>query len=84
MKWQRATTAALPREIADARASDDWRTPATRQKAVQSAITRAQSVAAERVLPNLKQKVILDGAGHWVQQERPDEVNAALVAFLKS
>ena len=37
----------------------------------------------ERVLPNLKQKLIIDGAGHWVQQERPDEVNAALIAFLK-
>jgi pimeloyl-ACP methyl ester carboxylesterase len=32
----------------------------------------------------LRQKLILDGAGHWVQQERPDEVNAALIAFLKS
>jgi pimeloyl-ACP methyl ester carboxylesterase len=38
----------------------------------------------ERVLPNLKGKLILDGAGHWVQQERADEVNAALIAFLKS
>jgi pimeloyl-ACP methyl ester carboxylesterase len=38
----------------------------------------------ERVLPNLKQKLIIDGAGHWVQQERPDEVNAALIAFLKA
>ena len=37
----------------------------------------------ERVLPNLKQKLIIDGAGHWVQQERPDEVNAALIGFLK-
>lgn len=37
----------------------------------------------ERVLPNLKRKLIIDGAGHWVQQERPDEVNAALVGFLK-
>ena len=37
----------------------------------------------ERVLPNLKRKLIIDGAGHWVQQERPDEVNAALIAFLK-
>jgi pimeloyl-ACP methyl ester carboxylesterase len=36
----------------------------------------------ERVLPNLRQKLILDGAGHWVQQERPGEVNAALIAFL--
>ncbi len=37
----------------------------------------------ERVLPNLKGKLIIDGAGHWIQQERPDEVNAALIAFLK-
>ena len=37
----------------------------------------------ERVLPNLKRKLIIDGAGHWIQQERPDEVNAALIAFLK-
>src|ERR1700693_391445 len=37
----------------------------------------------ERVLPNLKQKLIIDGAGHWIQQERADEVNAALLAFLQ-
>ena len=37
----------------------------------------------ERVLPNLKQKLIIEGAGHWIQQERPAEVNAALIAFLK-
>jgi pimeloyl-ACP methyl ester carboxylesterase len=36
----------------------------------------------ERVLRNLRQKLILDGAGHWIHQERPDEVNAALIAFL--
>lgn len=38
----------------------------------------------ERVLPNLKCKLIIEGAGHWIQQERPDEVNAALVEFLNS
>ncbi|WP_309227847.1 MULTISPECIES: alpha/beta hydrolase [unclassified Mycolicibacterium] len=27
-------------------------------------------------------EVLLDGAGHWLQQERPDEVNAALLEFL--
>jgi len=37
----------------------------------------------ERVLPNLKQKLIIEGAGHWIQQERPDEVNQALIAFLR-
>jgi pimeloyl-ACP methyl ester carboxylesterase len=37
----------------------------------------------ERVLPNLTQKLIIEGAGHWIQQERADEVNAALIGFLK-
>src|SRR5262249_19011701 len=37
----------------------------------------------ERVLANLKGKLIIEGAGHWVQQERPDEVNDALINFLK-
>jgi pimeloyl-ACP methyl ester carboxylesterase len=27
-------------------------------------------------------EVLLDGAGHWIQQERPDEVNAAVLEFL--
>jgi len=27
--------------------------------------------------------VVIDGAGHWVQQEKPTEVNAALVTFLE-
>jgi epoxide hydrolase A/B len=27
---------------------------------------------------------IIDGAGHWIQQERPAEVNAALLEFLKT
>jgi pimeloyl-ACP methyl ester carboxylesterase len=25
---------------------------------------------------------IIDGAGHWIQQERPAEVNAALLEWL--
>jgi pimeloyl-ACP methyl ester carboxylesterase len=27
---------------------------------------------------------MIDGAGHWVQQEKPDQVNAALLAFCNS
>jgi pimeloyl-ACP methyl ester carboxylesterase len=38
----------------------------------------------ERVLPGLRQKLIIEGAGHWIQQERAGEVNAALVTFLKT
>jgi pimeloyl-ACP methyl ester carboxylesterase len=37
----------------------------------------------ERVLPNLRRKLIIEGAGHWVQQERADEVNAALMGFIR-
>jgi pimeloyl-ACP methyl ester carboxylesterase len=33
---------------------------------------------------DLREVVIIEGAGHWVQQERPDEVNAALLDFLGS
>jgi pimeloyl-ACP methyl ester carboxylesterase len=36
------------------------------------------------MLPDIKGKVLLEGAGHWVQQERPAEVNAAIVEFLKA
>ena len=33
-------------------------------------------------VPGLRRSIIIDGAGHWIQQEKPDEVNAALLAFL--
>jgi pimeloyl-ACP methyl ester carboxylesterase len=34
-------------------------------------------------VPDLRNIVKLPGAGHWTQQERPDEVNAAMIEFLK-
>jgi pimeloyl-ACP methyl ester carboxylesterase len=34
-------------------------------------------------IPNLRETIILNGCGHWTQQERPDEVNSALRSFLK-
>jgi pimeloyl-ACP methyl ester carboxylesterase len=33
---------------------------------------------------DLREQVIIEGAGHWVQQERPGEVNQALLRFLQS
>ncbi|WGV27957.1 alpha/beta fold hydrolase [Halotia branconii] len=36
----------------------------------------------EQNMPNLKQKILLSGAGHWIQQERPSEVNRLLIEFL--
>lgn len=40
------------------------------------------SLAAVQSLPDVRHYEILDGAGHWIQQECPTEVNAALVGFL--
>jgi len=34
-------------------------------------------------VPQLRKTIMLPGCGHWTQQERPDEVNAALLEFLK-
>ena len=35
-------------------------------------------------VPNLQGAHVLDGCGHWTQQERPAEVNARLVPWLRS
>lgn len=35
-------------------------------------------------LTDLRAAHVLPGAGHWIQQERPDEVSALLVEFLRS
>jgi pimeloyl-ACP methyl ester carboxylesterase len=34
-------------------------------------------------VPNLTKTVMLTGCGHWTQQERPAEVNAAMIEFLR-
>lgn len=34
-------------------------------------------------IPDLRGQVVIPDAGHWVQQERPDAVNEALLGFLK-
>lgn len=33
--------------------------------------------------PDLRVQAVLPGAGHWIQQERPDEVNRLLLDFLR-
>jgi pimeloyl-ACP methyl ester carboxylesterase len=38
--------------------------------------------ALPRFVPKLTKTLMLPGCGHWTQQERPDEVNAALLEFL--
>ena len=36
----------------------------------------------EKWVPKLRQTVLIRGCGHWTQQEKPAEVNAALLDFL--
>jgi epoxide hydrolase A/B len=35
-------------------------------------------------VPQLKETLLLPGCGHWTQQERPLEVNAALIEFVQA
>ena len=34
-------------------------------------------------VPNPRDTILIKGSGHWTQQEKPDEVNRALLAFLQ-
>jgi pimeloyl-ACP methyl ester carboxylesterase len=34
-------------------------------------------------VPNLSRTLMLPGCGHWTQQERADDVNMAIIEFLK-
>ena len=38
--------------------------------------------AMPALVPELRGTVILPGCGHWAPQEKPRELNAALLAFL--
>jgi pimeloyl-ACP methyl ester carboxylesterase len=40
--------------------------------------------AMAEALPDFRGATVVEGAGHWVQQERPAETNAALLSFLGS
>ena len=70
-----------------------WHNAQIRQPALFIAGTRDPVIAGARgaaaveqmsqAVPNLR-KVMIEGAGHWVQQERSAEVNAAVLEFLGS
>jgi epoxide hydrolase A/B len=38
----------------------------------------------EETVPGLRKKILVPGAGHWIQQERPNVVNDLLIEFLAS
>jgi pimeloyl-ACP methyl ester carboxylesterase len=44
--------------------------------------TFAPAEVGEPFLDDYRGRILVDGAGHWIQQERPDTVNAALLQFL--
>ena len=46
--------------------------------------TQVQLDNYPKTLPGLRGSHILEGPGHWVQQERPAEVNKLLIEFLKA
>ncbi|HMO47829.1 MAG TPA: alpha/beta hydrolase [Rubrivivax sp.] len=54
----------------------------TRDGVIASKMGRRHLEQMDAEVPQLRAKVLIDGAGHWVQQERPAEVNAALLRFL--
>ncbi len=47
---------------------------------------RMKEVIADlpRFIPQLRASIMLPGCGHWTQQERPNEVNKAMIEFLRS
>ena len=51
---------------------------------IQGPLGKGPLDALERNVPILRRKLIIDGVGHYVQQERPREVNAALIEFLNA
>jgi pimeloyl-ACP methyl ester carboxylesterase len=38
----------------------------------------------KRFMPELRGSIVLPGCGHWTQQERPEQVNKAMIEFLRS
>ena len=56
----------------------------TRDAVIRTPAGRAALDAMPDWVPDLRRTVLLDGAGHWIQQERPAEVTAALLDFLRS
>ena len=37
----------------------------------------------KKFVPELREMILLPDCGHWTQQERPNEVNAAMIGFLR-
>ena len=40
------------------------------------------AIGMQMWVPNLRKTVLIAGSGHWTQQEKPEEVNRAMLEFL--
>ena len=50
---------------------------------ISSATGKAPLAEMKTTVPNLQRQLLIEGAGHYIQQERPQQVNAALIQFLR-
>ena len=51
---------------------------------IRGATAEALTTSMKKAVPGLREVKLFPGAGHWVQQERAAETNAAMVEFLAS
>jgi epoxide hydrolase A/B len=51
---------------------------------IQGPLGKAPLAALKTNVPNLRGQLIISGAGHYIQQERPQQVNATLIEFLNA
>jgi pimeloyl-ACP methyl ester carboxylesterase len=55
----------------------------TKDAVIHGPVGEAALKQLPQVVPGLRRQVLLQGAGHWINEERPDEVNAELIRFLR-
>jgi pimeloyl-ACP methyl ester carboxylesterase len=51
---------------------------------IRGASAEALTTSMRNAVPGLREVKLFASAGHWVQQERPAEVNEAIITFLKA
>ncbi len=51
---------------------------------IRGASADALRAGMKNAVPDLKDVVLVPNTGHWVQQERPEETNAAILTFLRA
>jgi pimeloyl-ACP methyl ester carboxylesterase len=56
----------------------------THDAAIRGPVGEAALAQMPQVAPGLRRQVLIQGAGHWINEERPDEVNAELIRFLRA